>query len=149
MGMEKILFSPSFSHLFSSPLFHSSLLLLPLFPFLPSCSIFCDQGPKVQQKTKEQKLAAALAGGRARKKKWNKGKTREKINAKVLFDEDTWTRFMTEVPKMKLVTPSALIERLKVNGSLARAALRYLEKEGKLTKIEGHHKQLIYTRNSA
>jgi hypothetical protein len=29
---------------------------------------------------------------------------------------------------MKLVTPSALIERLKVNGSLARASLRYLEK---------------------
>mmetsp|Transcript_6075 Transcript_6075/g.6330 ORF Transcript_6075/g.6330 Transcript_6075/m.6330 type:complete len:108 (+) Transcript_6075:697-1020(+) len=106
-------------------------------------------GPKVQQKTKEQKLAAALAGGRARKKKWNKGKMREKINAKVLFDEDSWTRFLNEVPKMKLVTPSALIERLKVNGSLARAALRYLEKEGKITKVEGHHKQMIYTKNSA
>lgn len=79
---------------------------------------------------------------------------REKINAKVLFDEDSWTRFLAEVPKvyflfyffsylfnfitlfnfimtlfqMKLVIPSALIERLKVNGSLARAALRYLEK---------------------
>ena len=49
---------------------------------------------------------------------------------------------------MKLVTPSALIERLKINGSLARAGIRYLEKEGKITKVEGHHKQLIYTKNA-
>jgi len=27
---------------------------------------------------------------------------------------------------MKLVTPSALVERLKINGALARAACRYL-----------------------
>ena len=29
---------------------------------------FNSQGPKVQQKTKEQKMAAALAGGKAKKK---------------------------------------------------------------------------------
>ena len=29
--------------------------------------------------------------------------------------------------QMKLITPSGLIERLKINGSLARAALRSLE----------------------
>jgi hypothetical protein len=28
---------------------------------------------------------------------------------------------------MKLVTPSALVERLKINGSLARAACKYME----------------------
>lgn len=94
----------------------------------------------MQQKTKEQKLAAALAGGKSKKKvrqfifidnfdmpslqcvnlcylliivsppisvcvftaeqKWNKGKMREKLNAKILFDEDTLTRFNTEVPKV-------------------------------------------------
>lgn len=84
-------------------------------------------GPKVQQKTKEQKLAAALAGAKSKKKKWSKGKMREKLNSKVLFDEDGWTRLLAEVPKMKLVTPSALCERLKVNASLARAACRYLQ----------------------
>lgn len=47
-------------------------------------------GPKVQQKTKEQKMAAALAGAKAKKKKWSKGKSREKLNSKVLFDEDGW-----------------------------------------------------------
>jgi small subunit ribosomal protein S25e len=58
--------------------------------------------------------------------KWSKGKLREKMNAKVLFDEDGWKRLQDEVPKMKLITPSALVERLKINGSLARAACKYL-----------------------
>jgi hypothetical protein len=103
---------------------------------------------------------------------------REKINAKVLFDEDGWAKLQAEVPKvyflfiyaistsfhwirpviymstnfcthfhhphlhffspifyfyrrifclqMKLVTPSALVERLKINASLARAACKFL-----------------------
>jgi len=37
---------------------------------------------------------------------------------------------------MKLITPSALVERLKINGSLARAACKYLLEEGKISKIE-------------
>jgi len=103
-------------------------------------------GPKVQQKTKEQKMAAALAGGKAKKKKWNKGKMREKMNSKILFDEDGWARLNAEVPKMKLITPSGLVERLKINASLARAALKLLCEEGKIKEIESHHAQLIYTR---
>ena len=45
-------------------------------------------------------MAAALAGSRQKKKKWHKGKMREKINAKVLFDEDGWLRLQAEVPKV-------------------------------------------------
>ena len=136
---------------------------------------------------------------------------REKLNSKVLFDEDTWTRFQNEVPKvssqitsfhftslrllscmqisttlyhfhlddsqfiiaitiihlfcyfcvpystpslnvvpqMKLVTPSALVERLKINVSLARAACKQMAEEGKLTVVESHNKQQIYTRVAA
>jgi small subunit ribosomal protein S25e len=50
---------------------------------------------------------------------------------------------------MKLITPSALVERLKINGSLARAACNYLVEEGKISKIEHHHSQQIYTRVTA
>ena len=71
---------------------------------------------------------------------------REKMNSKVLFDEDGWNRFQAEVPKMKLVTPSALVERLKINGSLARAAVRYMAAEGQITAVETQSKQMIYTR---
>jgi small subunit ribosomal protein S25e len=50
---------------------------------------------------------------------------------------------------MKLVTPSALCERLKVNCSLARAACKFLLEEGKISEVESHHGQMIYTRVSA
>ncbi len=73
---------------------------------------------------------------------------REKMNAKVLFDEDGWARFQAEVPKMKLITPSQLVERLKINGSLARAACRYMAAEGQIKPVEVHSKQMIYTRNT-
>jgi len=39
-----------------------------------------------------------------------------------------------------------LIERLKINGSLARIAIRHLEKEGTIKRIVHHSSQLIYTR---
>ena len=32
--------------------------------------------------------------------KWSKGKLREKLNSKVLFDEDGWLRLQAEVPKV-------------------------------------------------
>ena len=68
------------------------------------------------------------------------------MNSKVLFDEDGWNRLQAEVPKMKLITPSALVERVKINGSLARAACKLLAEEGKITALELHHRQKIYTR---
>lgn len=71
---------------------------------------------------------------------------REKLNGKVLFDEDGWNRLLAEVPKMKLVTPSALCERLKINASLARAACKYLADEAKISIVEEHHAQKIYTK---
>ena len=56
--------------------------------------------PKTQQKSKEAKMAAAMAGGKSKKKKWSKGKVREKVANKVLFDDETYTRFMAEIPKV-------------------------------------------------
>jgi small subunit ribosomal protein S25e len=50
---------------------------------------------------------------------------------------------------MKVITPSALVERLKINVSLARAACKYLAEEGKITPVEVHNKQRIYTKVTA
>ncbi|KAH8058160.1 hypothetical protein JL722_6011 [Aureococcus anophagefferens] len=102
--------------------------------------------PKVQQKSKEAKMAAAMAGGKSKKKKWSKGKVREKMANKVLFDEDTCARLLAEIPKMKLITPSALVERLKVNGALARAAIKELQEKGLIKQVSYHHTQWIFTR---
>eukprot|EP00953_Heterococcus_sp_UTEX-ZZ885_P014213 8078-Heterococcus_DN1.PRE.2 len=48
--------------------------------------------------------------------------------------------------QMKLVTTSALVERLKINGSLARAAIRELEQKGVIRCVAHHSSQLVYTR---
>ena len=55
---------------------------------------------------------------------------------------------MAEVPKMKLITPSALVERLKINGSLARAAIKELENDVKIMRVSYHHRQWVYTRST-
>ena len=62
--------------------------------------------------------------------KWSKGKVRDKLNNLVLFDKATYDKLYKEVPSYKLITPSVVSERLKVRGSLARAALIELHSKG-------------------
>ena len=87
-----------------------------------------------------------MAGGKGKKKKWSKGKSRDVVANKVQFEDELFERFMAEVPKMKLITPSSLVERLKINGSLARAAIKHLESENKIKRVAYHHSQWIFTR---
>merc|ERR1712002_839935 len=75
-------------------------------------------------------------GGKAKKKKWPKGKVRDKLNNLVLFDKPTLEKLMKEVPSYKLITPSVVSERLKIRGSLARFALKELESQGLIRKVE-------------
>ena len=49
---------------------------------------------------------------------------------------------------MKLITPAAVSERLKINGSLARAAIKELLKSGLIRVVAKHHTNSIYTRAS-
>ncbi|CAE8647563.1 unnamed protein product [Polarella glacialis] len=74
---------------------------------------------KVVQKSKEAKMKAAMAGGKGKKKKWSKGKVKEKLANLVMFDKATYDKMLKEIPKAKLITPSVVSERLKVNGSVA------------------------------
>jgi len=85
-------------------------------------------------------------GGKAKKKKWSKGKVRDKLNNLVLFDKATYDKLYKEVPSYKLITPSVVSERLKIRGSLARAALKELQTKGLIRLVEKHHAQMIYTR---
>eukprot|EP00542_Grammatophora_oceanica_P016125 CAMPEP_0194043080 /NCGR_PEP_ID=MMETSP0009_2-20130614/14774_1 /TAXON_ID=210454 /ORGANISM="Grammatophora oceanica, Strain CCMP 410" /LENGTH=113 /DNA_ID=CAMNT_0038687173 /DNA_START=102 /DNA_END=443 /DNA_ORIENTATION=- len=105
--------------------------------------------PKVQQKSKEQKMAAAMAGGKGKKKKWSKGKARDKVDNKVLMSKEQDERLHSEVPKMKLITVSTVVEKLKISGGVARRALRVLEEEGKIRAVLVSQSQRIYTRNIA
>merc|ERR1711934_949568 len=75
-------------------------------------------------------LAKSKGGASAKKKKWSKGKVREKLNNMVVFDQGTYDRMLKEVATFKLVSTSAISERLKINGSLARRSIQELLKAG-------------------
>lgn len=55
---------------------------------------------------------------------------RDKLNNLVLFDKATYDKLYKEVPNYKLITPAVVSERLKIRGSLARAALLELLSKG-------------------
>ncbi|KAJ3567751.1 hypothetical protein NP233_g6159 [Leucocoprinus birnbaumii] len=91
--------------------------------------------------------AAAPSGGKAaKKKKWSKGKVKDKAQHAVTLDKATYDRILKEVPTFKFISQSILIERLKINGSLARIAIRHLKKDNLIKPIVHHSAQLIYTR---
>lgn len=145
-----------------------SLLLTARAP----CGV-CDLQGKTELKSKEAKMKAAMAGGnRGKRKKWSKGKTKEKLMNQVLFDPTTRERMESEVPKvrpwpslqrlhtahssplpslcnavqMKLITTAILSERLKINGSLARFAIAELMQKGLIKQVSYHKDIGIYTR---
>merc|ERR1711998_185835 len=93
-----------------------------------------------------KKKAAGTGGGKAKKKKWSKGKVKEKLANLVLFDKTTYDKCLADVPKQELITPSIISEKLKVNGSLARKAVKELLSKNLIRPILTHKHQSIYTR---
>merc|ERR1712043_136634 len=95
---------------------------------------------------KAPKKKEGSGGGKAKKKKWSKGKTRDKLNNLVLFDKATYDKLYKEVPTYKIITPAIVSERLKVRGSLARKACVELVQKGLIKQVVQHSAQTIYTR---
>eukprot|EP01113_Clastostelium_recurvatum_P036016 TRINITY_DN507_c0_g1_i1.p1 TRINITY_DN507_c0_g1~~TRINITY_DN507_c0_g1_i1.p1 ORF type:complete len:115 (-),score=40.82 TRINITY_DN507_c0_g1_i1:59-403(-) len=102
-----------------------------------------DKGGKA---AKPAKAGASSGGKSGKKKKWSKGKSREKLNNLVLFDKATYEKLMKEAPTYKLITPSILSERMKINGSLARKAIKDLMAKGLIRLVSSQAGQSIYTR---
>merc|ERR1711928_133020 len=107
-----------------------------------------EMGPKKQADTKKapSQKPKPSGGSKQKKKKWSKGKTRDKLNNAILFDKPTYEKLYKEVPSYKLITPSVVSERLKVRASLARTALEELAEKGLIKEIDRHHAQRICTR---
>merc|ERR1711920_132937 len=99
---------------------------------------------KTPAKTPKKKEGSG--GGKAKKKKLSKGKTRDKLNNLVLFDKATYDKLYKEVPTYKIITPAIVSERLKVRGSLARKALIELCNKGVIKQVVKHSRMAIYTR---
>merc|ERR1711959_532864 len=105
-------------------------------------------GKSDSKKNLKDFLAKSKGGASAKKKKWSKGKVREKLNNMVVFDQNTYDRMLKEVATFKLVTPSAISERLKISGSLARRSIQECLKAGTIKLVDKHSNQYIYTRNT-
>ena len=68
--------------------------------------------------------------------KWTKGKTKEKSEHAVFVDKETYDRLLTSIPKIgKHISVSAVIEKYKIVGSIARILLKTLEKNGVIRSI--------------
>ncbi|KAG7641583.1 Ribosomal protein S25, partial [Arabidopsis suecica] len=133
---------------------HCRLLLsLSSLPFVSSLladrysvSVEITMAPKKDKVPPPSSKPAKSGGGKQKKKKWSKGKQKEKVNNMVLFDQGTYDKLLTEAPKFKLITPSILSDRMRINGSLARRAIRELMAKGLIRMVSAHSSQQIYTR---
>lgn len=105
--------------------------------------------PKQQAKTKQpvKQGKAKPSGGKQKIKKWTKGRTRDKLQNKVFFDQDTFDKLISEIPSYRLITPAVISDRLKINGSLARVAIQHLCEKELIKKVDHHSSQQIYSRD--
>merc|ERR1711937_743899 len=101
---------------------------------------------RITQMAKEAKAKAAQGGGKKSKKKWSKGKVRDKLANACPFDKATYDKVLKEVPNYKVITPSIVSDRMKIRGSLARRAIKDLCAQGKIKCIVQHSSQMVYTR---
>ena len=97
---------------------------------------------------KAPKVAKVGGGGKQKKKKWSKGKVRDKLANLVIFDQATYDKMLKEVVNSKVITPATMSDRLKINGSLARRAIRDLANQGLIRPVSNHSALPIYTRNT-
>jgi small subunit ribosomal protein S25e len=102
----------------------------------------------VMHKAKKDVAAkpSSSSGGKKAKKKWSAKKVKDKANNMVVLDKPTYERLFKEVPTYKLISQSVLVDRLKLNGSLARVALKELTAQGLIKPLTIHHAQVIYSK---
>lgn len=71
---------------------------------------------------------------------------KDKANHAVILDKATSDKLYKDVQSYRLITVATLVDRLKINGSLARQALKDLEDKGQIKKVVGHSKLSIYSK---
>merc|ERR1711998_2550 len=96
-----------------------------------------------QKKTKEAIAKAASASKKGGKKKWSKGKVKDKLNNKVFMDEATDKAMRKDVTNMPLITISTLSEKYKIIGSLCRPLIKQFAAEGEIVPIGNQHSSLV------
>jgi small subunit ribosomal protein S25e len=102
--------------------------------------------PKAVEKKSKDSIAKAATQKKGGAKKWTKGKVKEKADNAVFLDRATYDRILTGIPKLgKHISTSALIEKFKIVGSIARILLRKSVENGSIRAIETHSRQTLFT----
>ncbi|KAL5328911.1 hypothetical protein ACEPPN_002420 [Leptodophora sp. 'Broadleaf-Isolate-01'] len=70
---------------------------------------------------------------------------KDKAQHAVILDKATSDKLYKDVQSYRLITVATLVDRLKINGSLARRCLADLEEKGQIKKVVGHSKLQIYS----
>merc|ERR1712000_740008 len=96
-----------------------------------------------RQHIESVKMAPANTG--AKKKKRSKGKVKDKAQHAVILDKTTSDKLNKDVQSYRLVTVAVLVDRMKINGSLARKCIADLEERGIIRPIVTHSKMKIYS----
>lgn len=77
--------------------------------------------------------------------RWGNSTVKDKAQHAVVADKAIQDRLNKDVQTYRLITVAVLVDRLKINGSLARKALTELEEKGVIKKVVGHSKLSIYS----
>ena len=76
---------------------------------------------------------------------FNTQPVKDKAQHAVILDKATSDKLYKDVQSYRLITVATLVDRLKINGSLARRCLADLEEKGQIKKVVGHSKLTIYS----
>merc|ERR1711976_690459 len=82
------------------------------------------------QQSAKDKGASASKSAQA-----TKTKVKDKLNNEVFLDQGRFNKICTEMPKILVITRSAVMEKFKVNGSVARRLLRHLAGTGDIRPV--------------
>lgn len=110
------------------------------------------KGATKKKPTMKDILDAKKSGGKGKKKKWSKTKSKEKLNNTVFWVKATWDKCSKDlIAKESYISPSVLSEKLKINLSLARAAIKQLVEEGRLAPYndETHSRWGLFVKSQA
>merc|ERR1712054_124607 len=91
-------------------------------------------------------MAKAAQSRKGAKKKWTKGKVKDKVNHAVFIEQASENGYELGIHKVgRMVSVSTFVDKFKVNGSVARAMMKKMHEKGILKSVVKHGKQLVYT----
>jgi small subunit ribosomal protein S25e len=70
---------------------------------------------------------------------------KDKANHTVVLDKATAEKLQKDVQSYRLITVAVLVDRLKINGSVARQALADLEEKGLIKKVVSHARMRVWS----